>query len=46
MKEIKNTDNQDTQDVCALCGGYLDEHSENGYCFECLMMSFTPGNQN
>lgn len=31
-------------DVCESCGGFLDEHSENGYCFNCVMDSCTPGN--
>lgn len=31
-------------ETCAGCDNYLDEHSENGYCFDCVMAACTPGN--
>lgn len=35
-------DNND--EVCDCCGELLDQFAENGYCFNCLMDSCTPGN--
>lgn len=29
---------------CESCENIIDEHGENGYCFDCLMGAFTPGN--
>jgi hypothetical protein len=26
------------------CGNILDDNSENGYCFDCVMRACTPGN--
>jgi hypothetical protein len=31
-------------ETCIICENALDEHSENGNCFDCLMASCTPGN--
>jgi len=43
-KPKKKLEKQKSDGECEECGNLLDEHAENGFCFDCVMKSCTPGN--
>ena len=44
IKVKKTFDDPDVEDRCVYCDNVLDEMSENGMCFTCVMSACAPGN--